>query len=62
MNKYGPKGQEKVHKAMHEYEQGELYSGKSGKKVADLLAQQLLKRVMISERLLNVPQSSGSYH
>jgi hypothetical protein len=33
MNKYGPKAQEKVHKAMHEYEQGNLHSGKSGKKV-----------------------------
>lgn len=33
MNKYGPKAQEKVHKAMQEYEKGELKSGKSGNKV-----------------------------
>ena len=33
MNKYGPKAQEKVHKAMHEMEEGKLKSGKSGKKV-----------------------------
>lgn len=32
MNKYGPKAQEKVHKAMHEMEEGTLKSG-SGKKV-----------------------------
>lgn len=30
--KYGPKSQEKVHKAMREYKRGELKSG-SGKKV-----------------------------
>jgi hypothetical protein len=35
MNKYGPKAQEKVHKAMEEMEAGELKSGKSGKKVTD---------------------------
>lgn len=33
MNKYGPKAQEKVHKAMQEMQEGELKSGKSGKKV-----------------------------
>jgi hypothetical protein len=33
MNKYGPKAQEKVHKAMEEYESGDLRSGRSGKKV-----------------------------
>jgi hypothetical protein len=33
MNKYGPKAQEKVHKAMHEMQQGKLRSGRSGKKV-----------------------------
>lgn len=33
MNKYGPKAQEKVHKAMKEMEEGKLKSGKSGKKV-----------------------------
>jgi hypothetical protein len=33
MNKYGPKAQQKVRKAMHEMEKGELKSGKSGKKV-----------------------------
>ena len=33
MAKYGPKAQEKVHKAMHEMEEGKLKSGKSGKKV-----------------------------
>lgn len=31
--KYGPKAGEKVHKAMHEMEHGELKSGGSGKKV-----------------------------
>lgn len=34
MNKYGPKAQEKVHKAMHEMEEGKLKSG-SGKKVTN---------------------------
>ena len=33
MNKFGPKAQEKVHKAMHEMQEGKLKSGKSGKKV-----------------------------
>jgi hypothetical protein len=33
MNKFGPKAQEKVEKAMHEMKRGELKSGKSGKKV-----------------------------
>ena len=31
--KYGPKAQEEVHKAMKEYKEGDLKSGKSGKKV-----------------------------
>lgn len=34
-NKYSPKAQEKVHKALHEMKQGKLKSGKSGKKVTD---------------------------
>lgn len=33
MNKYGPKAQEKVKKAMHEMKEGRLKSGKSNKKV-----------------------------
>ena len=33
MNKFGPKAQEKVQKAVHEMKQGKLKSGKSGKKV-----------------------------
>lgn len=33
MAKYGPKAQEKVHKALQEMEEGKLKSGKSGKKV-----------------------------
>lgn len=33
MNKYGPKAQEKVEKAIHEMKRGKLTSGKSGKKV-----------------------------
>jgi hypothetical protein len=33
MNKYGPKAQEKVSKAMHEMKEGKLKSGRSGKKV-----------------------------
>jgi hypothetical protein len=33
MPKYGPKAQEKVHKAMHEMQEGKLKSGKSGKAV-----------------------------
>jgi hypothetical protein len=33
MPKYGPKAQEKVHKAMHEMKEGKLKSGKSGKAV-----------------------------
>lgn len=33
MAKYGPKAQEKVHKALHEMEEGKLKSGQSGKKV-----------------------------
>lgn len=31
--KYSKKSQEKVEKVMHEYKQGELKSGRSGKKV-----------------------------
>lgn len=33
MNKYGPKAQEKVEKAMEEMKAGKLKSGKSGNKV-----------------------------
>ena len=33
MAKYGKKAQEKVEQTMHEMKQGELKSGKSGKKV-----------------------------
>lgn len=33
MNKYGPKAQKKVEKAMHEFKHGDLRSGRSGKKV-----------------------------
>jgi hypothetical protein len=33
MNKFGPKAQEKVEKAMKEMKQGKLKMGKSGKKV-----------------------------
>ena len=33
MNKFGPKAQEKVEKAMHEMHEGKLRSGQSGKKV-----------------------------
>lgn len=33
MNKFGPKAQEKVEKAMHEMHEGKLRSGNSGKKV-----------------------------
>lgn len=35
MNKFGPKAQEKVEKAMHEMKQGKLKSGKTGKKVTN---------------------------
>jgi hypothetical protein len=35
MNKYGPKAQEKVHKALREMEQGKLKSGQNGKKVTN---------------------------
>jgi hypothetical protein len=33
LNKFGPKAQEKVEKAMHEMKAGKLKSGKSGHKV-----------------------------
>lgn len=33
MNKYGPKAQKEVKKAMDEYKKGELKSGNSGQKV-----------------------------
>ncbi|HEX6462493.1 MAG TPA: DUF6496 domain-containing protein [Candidatus Saccharimonadales bacterium] len=33
MNKYGPRAQKKVEKAMHEMKAGKLKSGKSGKTV-----------------------------
>lgn len=35
MNKFSPKAQEKVEKAMHEMKDGKLKSGKSGKKVTN---------------------------
>ncbi len=35
MNKFGPKAQETVEKAMRKYKRGELRSGSSGKKVTD---------------------------
>ena len=34
MNKYGPKAQEEIEKALHEYKEGNLKSG-SGHKVTD---------------------------
>jgi hypothetical protein len=33
MAQYGPKAQEKVEETMHEFKEGKLKSGKSGKKV-----------------------------
>ena len=33
--RYGPKSQEKVHKAMDEMKEGKLRSGRSGKKVTN---------------------------
>lgn len=33
MNKFGPKAQREVEKAMHEMHEGKLHSGQSGKKV-----------------------------
>lgn len=33
MNKFGPKAQEEVEKAVHEMKEGKLKSGQSGKKV-----------------------------
>lgn len=35
MNKYGPKAQQEVKKAMDEYKKGKLKSGKSGKQVTN---------------------------
>jgi hypothetical protein len=35
MAKYGKKAQEEVKEAMHEFKEGELKSGKSGKKVTN---------------------------
>lgn len=35
MAKYGPKAQREVEKAMHEFKDGSLKSGKSGKKVTN---------------------------
>ena len=35
MNKFGPKAQQKVHKAMHEMKEGKLRSGRSHKKVTN---------------------------
>lgn len=35
MNKYGPKAAEKVHKAMHEMNEGKLRSGRSHNKVTN---------------------------
>ena len=35
MAKYGPKAQEKVHKALHEMEEGKLKNGTTGKKVTN---------------------------
>lgn len=33
--RYGPKAQEKVKKSMHEFKEGKLKSGRSGKKVSN---------------------------
>lgn len=35
MNKFGPKASKEVAKAMHEYKQGKLKSGKAGNKVTN---------------------------
>ena len=33
MNRYGPKAEKKIEKVMHEWKEGKLKSGRSGKKV-----------------------------
>ena len=35
MGKYGPKSKQEVEKAMHEFKEGKLKSGKSGKKISN---------------------------
>ncbi len=35
MNKYGPKAQKEVEKAMHEFKEGKLKTGNSNKKVTN---------------------------
>ncbi len=35
MNKYGPKAQQKIEEVLHEYSEGSLKSGRSGKKVTN---------------------------
>lgn len=35
MNKFGPKAQDEVKKAVHEMKEGKLKSGQNGKKVTD---------------------------
>lgn len=35
MNKYGPKAQKTIEKTMHEFSEGKLKSGKSGRRVTN---------------------------
>ncbi len=50
MTKYGPKAQKKISRVMHEYGQGKLKSGGSGKKVS---SQKQAVAIAISEARKN---------
>lgn len=58
MNKFGPKAQETVEKAMRKYKRGELRSGSSGKKVTTVTRRLPLDSVRPARKATRHPRNS----
>jgi hypothetical protein len=59
MNKFGPKAQEEVEKAMHEFKRGKLKSGRSDKKVTDRKQAVAIGLSKAREKGAKVPEESS---
>jgi hypothetical protein len=58
--KYGEKSQQEVKKAMHEYKEGKLTSGKSGKKVTNPKQAVAIGLSKARKKGVKVPSKKGS--
>ena len=58
--KYGPKAQQKVKEAMHEFKEGKLKSGKSGKKVTNRKQAVAIGLSQARKKGAKVPAKKGS--